>query len=95
MLEGALILFAGIIIGRLLPGRLRRHGLKPPKPVCGCSHHHSFHDPKTGECHGLVSKVTRYTTGGTAIAWDKVPCTCRQYSGPVPLPEMFAPEIGS
>jgi hypothetical protein len=23
-----------------------------------------------------------------------VRCTCRQYSGPTPLPEVFAPQIG-
>lgn len=54
MLEGALILLAGLIIGRFVPGR--RRGPKPykpkdePRPICGCGHHFSFHSPADGVC---------------------------------------------
>lgn len=96
LLEGAAIALVFLLIGRFLPGR--RKGLespRPPKPVCGCKHHHSFHEPSTGECHGQVDKATHYTTAGTPVAWVKVQCTCRVYSGPVPLPEVYAPELTS
>lgn len=80
-------MLAGAIIGRFMPARQRGARLqKSPKPVCGCKHHHSFHDPETGECHGQVD------IGGGVLS---VSCTCRTYSGPVPLPEMYAPELGS
>jgi hypothetical protein len=103
MLIGAAIFAAGALLGRFLPARKR--GPKPIKPICGCSHHHSMHDPETGQCHGLVS-------GGETAARDaknnpvlddfgyvqktyaKVQCSCRRYSGPEPLPEYSAPEIG-
>ena len=92
LLEGAGIALCFFLLGRFLPGRRKAPG--PPKPVCGCRHHHSFHDPSTGECHGLVDKPTRYTVAGIPVAWAEVQCACRRYSGPVPLPEVYAPEIG-
>jgi hypothetical protein len=95
VLEGALILLAGIIIGRLLPGRRRKAAAKASKPVCGCTHHHAYHDAKTGQCHGMVREATHFTMLGAEIAWRQVQCTCRRYSGPEPLPEYFATEIGS
>jgi hypothetical protein len=83
LLEGAVIAVGAFLAGQWLPRpRLRRGAPKPPKPVCGCTHHHSFHAPATGECHAPVhGKV--------------MPCACKQYSGPQPLPEYYAPEITS
>lgn len=44
LLTGAGLVLGGYGSGRL--GKLRRHPKppKPPKPICGCGHHHSFHD---------------------------------------------------
>lgn len=98
MLEGAVIALAAFLLGRLLPGRRRKPlaAGKPPKPVCGCCHHHAHHDPQTGQCRATVDgKPIHFDKWGDADAWAQVPCTCQRYSGPVPLPEMFAPEIGS
>lgn len=68
---------------------------KQPKAVCGCSHHHSFHDPQTSRCHGFVQgEPVKYDVWKEPTAWSQVQCPCRQYSGPVPLPEYFAPELG-
>lgn len=94
-LEFAAVALIGVLIGRFLPNR--RKGPKPPKPVeavCGCDHHHSYHDPQTGQCHGLMrGKPVKYNAWSEPMAYEKVPCTCRQYSGPVPMPEFFAPEV--
>lgn len=90
-IECALIALAGVLVGRFLPNR--RKGpkpVKPVKPVCGCGHHHAQHDPQTGRCHSLM-KVPE--TG--ARYSHHAPCTCRQYSGPAPLPEFFAPEVSA
>jgi hypothetical protein len=87
LLEGALIAAGAFLAGQWLPRPHRKH-VRAPKPVqamCGCKHHHSYHDPKMGECHGRV-----YVGMG---AYED--CTCKQYSGPVPLPEVYAPEIAS
>jgi hypothetical protein len=81
MLTGGGLFLLGAIFGRYLPGR--RKGPKLPKPVCGCEHNLSFHDPRTGACHGKI-----YRGGGLYAS-----CTCKQYSGPQPLPVIFAPEI--
>jgi hypothetical protein len=96
IIEGAIIALAGVLIGRFLPNR--RKGPKPPKPVkpiCGCEHHHAHHDPATGTCNASVDVPTRYDSYGIARAWKQSPCACRQYSGPVPMPEVYAPEISS
>ena len=92
---GALAALGGVLLGRILPDR-RPEPPAPPKPVCGCKHHHSFHDPQTGECHGMMKgkeiEFDKYQSR-TAVGWERIPCTCRQYSGPVPLPEFSVHEI--
>ena len=97
-LVSAGIAVASFIAGQWVP-RPHRRRVKPPKPVepiCGCDHHHSYHDPKTGECHGQVrGKPLQYDGYGYATAWGKAQCTCKQYTGPTPLPEVYAPEITS
>jgi hypothetical protein len=93
VLEGTLILLVGILIGicvRSLPGK--RRNLQQVKPVCGCEHHYSMHDPKTGACHSEIT-VTTYDEHGLWNGRTYRPCTCRQYSGPEPLPSYYAPEI--
>ena len=94
ILEGALIALAGVLLGRVLPNR-RRGPTRPPtpKPICGCGHHHSFHEPATGICKG-VNRQTKYSNGGSNLGTHPFPCTCQQYSGPQPLPEFYATEIG-
>jgi hypothetical protein len=96
-LEFAAVALIGVLLGRFLPNRRKRPKPKAaPEPVCGCGHHHGFHDPKTGECHGMMNgKPVRYNTWNEPMAYEKVPCTCRQYSGPVPMPEFYAPELTS
>jgi hypothetical protein len=90
-LEFALVALAGVLLGRFLPNR--RKGLEAQKhvaPVCGCGHHHSYHDPKTGECHSLM----KVPSSASRDSYH-TPCTCRQYSGPVPMPEFYAPEVSA
>lgn len=97
MLTGAVIAVAAFLAGQWLPRPHRRGRTpKPPRPFCGCGHHHSFHDPATGECNAVVNgNATRFDRYQEPIVWERVPCACRQYSGPVPLPEVYAPEIAS
>jgi hypothetical protein len=88
-LEFAAVALIGVLIGRFLPNR--RKGPKPPKPVepvCGCGHHHSHHDPATGKCHNLMK-----VPGSASRDSYHTACTCKQYSGPQPMPEFFAPEV--
>jgi hypothetical protein len=87
MLAGGGLAILGVVVGRFLPAR-RRHPKpsRPAKPVCGCEHELSFHDPKTGECHSKML-IPGY-------GWNN-DCTCRQYTGPEPLPEYYAPELPS
>jgi hypothetical protein len=98
MIEGALILLAGAVLGAIL-ARLpaRRKGPRPaeaPKPVCGCHHHHSYHDPETGRCNALVNgQPVKFDKFEDPIKWEQVPCACLRYSGPEPMPTYYAPEI--
>jgi hypothetical protein len=91
VLEGALILLAGILLGRFLPGR--RRAPKLPEAVCGCKHHYSMHDPATGLCHSTDEEPSAYDSYGIAREWRRVSCTCRRYAGPEFLPQYLAPEI--
>lgn len=67
-------------------GSLRRPPRKAPdpRPICGCAHHYSYHDPKTRVCHGRV-KIGYWNAQDHYEA-----CTCRQYSGPVPIDEYLS-----
>lgn len=88
-IEVGVAVIIGVLLGRYLPDR--RRGPKPaPRPVCGCGHHHGYHDPVAGKCGSLM-----YVAATGARFSHHEPCTCKQYSGPVPLPEFFAPEIAS
>jgi hypothetical protein len=92
-LLGALVALAGVGIGRFLPARRRTpRAREAVQPVCGCTHHHSFHDPRTGACGGQV--YIDGSRGYYGLSKYKG-CTCRQYSGPVPLPEYYSPEIAA
>ncbi|GAA2760119.1 hypothetical protein F4554_000326 [Actinopolymorpha rutila] len=92
LIIGAVILLAGILIGRFLPGlgRSRRSALGEVKPLCGCGHASSFHEER-GRCHAL-NEVTRWD-GGRWAGIESVPCNCQKYTGPEPLPAFYAPEL--
>jgi len=93
VITGALLLAAGTALGWLLRSLpARRRGPKPVEAVCGCGHHHSFHDPADGTCHGTVKTATHWNSSGDERMWRQDPCTCKQYSGALPLPEYFASE---
>lgn len=75
---GVVIFVIGVGVG-VGVGRLRR-----PKPVCGCKHHLSMHDPETGLCHAEVEmKIDPPAGERDYVEWR--PCACRRYVGPKPL----------
>lgn len=91
LLEGALILAAGILLGRFLPARKQQP--RPVEPRCGCTHHHAMHDPETGRCNAAVNAPSKYDGYGIAREWKQSPCACLRYSGPEPMPSYYAPEL--
>lgn len=64
-----------------------------PEPVCGCTHHYSFHDPKTGLCMHTGRTETRWDEFGTPYKWENKQCGCQRYIGPEPLASLYMPEI--
>lgn len=77
----------------LLPRRAPRQP-QVPEAICGCGHHLSMHDLKTGACHeqvgtdeGIFSPDNRF------LAYKVAQCLCRHYVGPQPLAMVYAPEI--
>lgn len=90
---GALLLGAGMLIGRLLP-RDRRNGdaLPPPPPICGCGHDRAFHDQDKGRCHA-VERTEKKDMFGHTRGWLEAPCTCRRYNGPEPITTYYATQL--
>lgn len=86
MLIGGGLVVAGAILGRL-PQR-RKKGKRLDGAVCACRHAKSYHEDGTGRCHQRV--YVRSTWGEDGYHED---CRCKQYTGPEPLPEYFAPEL--
>jgi hypothetical protein len=78
---------------RLLPRRALRQP-KVPEAICGCEHHLSMHDPKTGACHAQVETDEEiFTHDNRFLAYKVAQCPCRHYVGPQPLAMVYAPEI--
>jgi hypothetical protein len=93
VITGALILLLGTALGWLLRSLpARRKDPKPIEAVCGCKHHHALHSPETGACNGSVT-VSKYNTRGDWAGQEYHPCGCLRYSGPEPIPSLYAPEI--
>lgn len=92
MIEGALILLFGIIIGRVMPSRIGSTKQKALEAKCGCDHHLSKHDPKTGTCAGTVTNPNfsfdHYTHARNNP--KVIPCPCKQYVGPTPAEQFFS-----
>ena len=92
-IEVGVAVIIGVLLGRFLPNR--RKGPKPaksPQPVCGCGHHHSYHDAQTSACGYASSEYVGESPAGIA-QYEPRHCSCRRYSGPVPMPEFYAPEL--
>jgi hypothetical protein len=91
LLIGAALLAVGYGAGLLT----RRRPLPPPPPpvpVCGCGHPLSQHDTQTNTCYAELRRDT-YDKRGRWAGVNWVPCTCRQYVGPRPIDEVFAPRL--
>ena len=75
--------------------RRRREITQGPQPVCGCTDHFSFHEPKTGLCHANRRTATKWDAYGEAVKWEMKQCGCQRYVGPQPLESLYAPEIAT
>jgi len=90
LLVGGVLLAAGFVAGRL--GRRRNAPPPPVTPLCGCGHTLSQHDRETHTCYAELRRDNYDKRGRWAgVSW--VPCTCRQYVGPRPIDEVFAPRL--
>jgi hypothetical protein len=85
----------GLLVGYIAGRRRGPRPLAPPKPVparCGCKHDLAMHDPNTNQCHGL-NRQKLWGPQGQDYGYGNVQCTCRQYNGPRPIDQVFAPQI--
>jgi hypothetical protein len=89
LLVGGLLLAVGFVAGRL--GR-RRAAPAIPQAVCACGHPLSQHDPESNACYSEVARDA-YTKRGRWAGHTWVACSCRQYIGPRPIDEVFAPRL--
>lgn len=85
---GAVIAYSSLLLGERW-ARRKRPKVDLNAPVCGCNHHYSMHDPETKRCHGTTTERRYHYDEDGHYVLGYLPCTCRQYSGPEPLPEYF------
>jgi hypothetical protein len=80
---------AALLAVGFLAGRIGRAGRRPPdeQPICGCTHHRSMHDPESGTCRARI-KLGNWFDG-----YHHQTCRCRQYSGPVPIIDLWTPPV--
>lgn len=84
----------GFVIGRATSKKKVVKAPRPELPYCGCEHGLHDHDPKTGECHGLMDgDPLRYDDFHHPTAYKQVRCTCKQYTGPRPIDQIWIPEV--
>lgn len=91
MLAGGGLVIIGSGIGFIF-GRVSRRN-KVPKPICGCGHVLAYHNPSTGRCNEMERVEGVWDRERRRHVDKLVPCSCRQYTGPTPLPTVYAPEI--
>ena len=91
LLVGAALLAVGFLSGRL-SRRKPAAPAAPPAPLCGCGHTLSQHDTETNTCYAELRRDS-YDKRGRWAGHTWVPCTCRQYVGPRPIDEVFAPRL--
>jgi hypothetical protein len=96
------IFLSALTIFIVLTRPKRRQAYTPPPspdPVCGCRHHHSFHDPVTGVCAALDRVASEWGWSMNTVprrivlAYADQGCTCRHYVGPMPISVVYAPEM--
>ena len=80
---------ACFIVGR---GGLQPTRKPPPIPMCACGHGLNTHDPQTRHCLSEVGR-DRYNYLGTWAGRQYVPCPCVRYIGPIPLDDIWIPEL--
>lgn len=99
LVVGALLALVFFALGRvnglrqaIASGRVPK---PPEKPICGCGHGLHEHDLKTNECHAQFKKQMGqfYKQGKLWDKWEWTQCGCRQYTGPRPVEEFFAPPM--
>ncbi|NNH73984.1 hypothetical protein HLB23_29725 [Nocardia uniformis] len=88
---GAGLLGIGWIVGRFGHRTAQGKAINAPatSALCGCGHDLSLHDRKAGACHAEHMRKVGMGTG--MKEWAR--CGCRQYTGPTPLEELFAPPV--
>ncbi len=95
LLVGGALLAAGYLGGRLGARRAARAKARTPQlpqAMCTCGHPLSQHDPKEHTCHAEVARDA-YDWKGRWAGHTWVACRCRQYVGPRPIDEVFAPRL--
>lgn len=95
LVVGGVLLAVGYLGGRLGARRAARARARTPQlPVatCSCGHPLSQHDPKEHTCHAEVARDA-YDRKGRWAGHTWVACRCRQYIGPRPIDEVFAPRL--
>jgi hypothetical protein len=85
---GGVLFAAGFLVGKITRRRSKDDGVKA---ICGCGHGLEKHDPKDGACHGEEQR-SRFEDGHWT-GHEYVQCACRQYTGPRPIEELFAPKF--
>lgn len=96
MIEGAIILLAGLVAGWLARGARREKSPETVTAVCGCTHARSMHVDGTGKCMEIgVDSYWEYSpkTDDQVMKHKEYPCSCQLYDGPEPLQGYYAPEI--
>jgi hypothetical protein len=95
LVVGGVLLAAGYLGGRLGGWRAARARARTPQvplPMCTCGHPLSQHDPKEHTCHAEVARDA-FNWAGHRSGQTWVACRCRQYVGPRPIDEVFAPRL--
>jgi hypothetical protein len=80
---GAALLAAGWLSGRVTRRRPPA-AAAPSGPTCGCGHSLALHDRQEGIRNGEVRRE-HYWDDGSRNGYEWVECTCRQYTGELPV----------
>lgn len=90
MVEPLTLAVGGLLAtGGYLLGRRTRTTTSAPTSLCTCSHGYSIHD-NGGPCTAEIEQPHYWKTG-VREGYEWVPCPCKSYDGPDPLPRLWTP----
>lgn len=88
LIIGGTLLAVGWLAGQAYRRRNRTPELPSTATMCSCGHGHGTH-AEGGACKAEIKRPATWNYYAQVTGYEWVPCPCRSYDGPEPLPRVW------